>query len=106
LNATIILLNNRGGGIFSFLPQASEPEHFETLFGMPHDLDFRPLAEMYGARFTRVATWDEFRVATRRGMAEGGLAVVEVPTERDRNVTLHREVWRVVSERLAQGALT
>lgn len=103
LSATIVLLNNDGGGIFSFLPQASEAEHLETLFGTPHGLDFRPVAEMYGARFTRVETWDEFRTAVRDGIAEGGLRVVEVPTERNRNVTLHREMWRVVSEALARG---
>ena len=36
LDATIIVLNNDGGGIFSFLPQAEQEEHFETLFGTPH----------------------------------------------------------------------
>jgi 2-succinyl-5-enolpyruvyl-6-hydroxy-3-cyclohexene-1-carboxylate synthase len=101
LNLTIVLLNNDGGGIFSFLPQAAHPEHFETLFGTPHGLDFRPLAEMYGARFTRVATWDAFRAAVRGGIAAGGLCVVEVPTKRDRNVTLHRELWPIVSAALA-----
>ncbi len=103
LNLTIVLLNNDGGGIFSFLPQASDPEHFETLFGTPHGLDFRPIAETYGATFTRVATWDEFRAAVRSGIAEGGLRVVEVPTERNRNVSLHRELWQVVSKALAPG---
>jgi 2-succinyl-5-enolpyruvyl-6-hydroxy-3-cyclohexene-1-carboxylate synthase len=101
LDATIVLLNNDGGGIFSFLPQASHPEHFETLFGTPHGLDFRPLAETYGALFNRVATWGEFRAAVRRGLAEGGLHVVEVPTERRRNVALHREIWGAVSAALS-----
>jgi 2-succinyl-5-enolpyruvyl-6-hydroxy-3-cyclohexene-1-carboxylate synthase len=42
LNITIILINNDGGGIFSFLPQAGLPRHFETLFGTPIGLDFIP----------------------------------------------------------------
>ncbi|MGZ3583099.1 MAG: 2-succinyl-5-enolpyruvyl-6-hydroxy-3-cyclohexene-1-carboxylic-acid synthase, partial [Ktedonobacterales bacterium] len=29
LNLTVVLVNNDGGGIFSFLPQAAYPEHFE-----------------------------------------------------------------------------
>ena len=41
LNLTIILINNDGGGIFSFLPQAAYPEHFEQLFGTPTGLDFQ-----------------------------------------------------------------
>ena len=35
LNATIIVVNNDGGGIFSFLPQAAYPEVFEEYFGTP-----------------------------------------------------------------------
>jgi 2-succinyl-5-enolpyruvyl-6-hydroxy-3-cyclohexene-1-carboxylate synthase len=101
LNLTIVLLNNDGGGIFSFLPQAADPEHFEQLFGTPHGLDFQPLAQMYGACYTRVASWEAFRAAVRGGLARGGLQIVEVPTARDRNVTLHREFWPLVSAAVA-----
>jgi 2-succinyl-5-enolpyruvyl-6-hydroxy-3-cyclohexene-1-carboxylate synthase len=101
LNLTIVLLNNDGGGIFSFLPQAGEPEHFETLFGTPHGLDFRPLAQLYGARYERVDGWPAFRAAIQRGLTAGGLHIVELRTERARNVILHREIWKVVSEALA-----
>ena len=100
LNATIVLLNNDGGGIFSFLPQSAEPEHFEELFGTPHGLDFRPTAELYGARFTRVDTWDGFREATQRGLTSHGLDIIELRTAREHNVSLHREVWRAVSATL------
>ena len=106
LNLTIVLLNNDGGGIFSFLPQAGDPEHFEALFGTPHGLDFRPLAQMYGARYERVDGWPAFRVAVQRGIAAGGLHIVEVPTERTRNVTLHREIWQAVSAALAKLSST
>jgi 2-succinyl-5-enolpyruvyl-6-hydroxy-3-cyclohexene-1-carboxylate synthase len=101
LDATIVLLNNDGGGIFSFLPQAADQEYFERLFGTPHGLDFRPLAETYGAAFTRVARWEEFRAAIQQSITRGKLAVVEVPTDRRRNVTLHRDMWHAVSAALA-----
>lgn len=60
LRAPIVLLHNDGGGIFSFLPQAEDPEHFEELFGTPHGLDFRPAAEMYGLHYQRPASWKNF----------------------------------------------
>jgi 2-succinyl-5-enolpyruvyl-6-hydroxy-3-cyclohexene-1-carboxylate synthase len=101
LDLVIVLINNDGGGIFSFLPQAAEPEHFEQLFGTPHGLDFQLLAQMYGAVYERTATWPAFRAAIQRGLETGGLNIVEVPTERGRNVTLHREIWKVVSEAIA-----
>lgn len=103
LNATIVLLNNNGGGIFSFLPQANEPEHFETLFGTPTDLDFAPFAQLYGARYTRVTGWGDFRGAVGASIHASGLHIVEVPTERASNVALHREFWPRVSAAL-QGA--
>jgi 2-succinyl-5-enolpyruvyl-6-hydroxy-3-cyclohexene-1-carboxylate synthase len=103
LKLTIVLLNNNGGGIFSFLPQATDVEEFEPLFGTPHRLDFRPLSEAYGARFRRVATWDDFRETTACGISGEGLTVVEVPTERARNVVLHRQIVQEVSVALAQS---
>lgn len=101
LRATIVLIHNDGGGIFSFLPQAAHPEHFELLFGTPHGLDFRPAAEMYGAAFHQPRTWDEFRAAVKRGLLSDGLAIVEVKTSRERNVVMHRQVWAAVSAALS-----
>ena len=106
LNATIILLNNDGGGIFSFLPQAQDREHFEQLFGTPHGLDFRPLAEMYGAHYQRVADWEAFRTAVQESISNGGLRIIEVVTERERNVALHRACWPAVSAALAENGVT
>lgn len=100
LNAVIVLINNDGGGIFSFLPQAAHPQHFEQLFGTPHGLDFAPAAEMYGATLTHPANWQEFQHAVTHGLASGGLHIVEIHTRRETNVTMHREVWKAVSTKL------
>ncbi|HUH99686.1 MAG TPA: 2-succinyl-5-enolpyruvyl-6-hydroxy-3-cyclohexene-1-carboxylic-acid synthase, partial [Nitrososphaerales archaeon] len=58
LNATIIVVNNRGGGIFSFLAQHSLPSDlFEQLFGEAHDIDFSGVRLLYGGHFSRVSDW-------------------------------------------------
>ncbi|MDQ6672886.1 MAG: 2-succinyl-5-enolpyruvyl-6-hydroxy-3-cyclohexene-1-carboxylic-acid synthase [Chloroflexota bacterium] len=102
LNLLVVLINNDGGGIFSFLPQAeASAADFELLFGTPHGLDFRPFVEGYGGRFTRVEDWPGFARAVAEGLAQPGLQVVEVPTQRGRNVVLHRDVWQVVARALA-----
>ncbi len=93
LKATVVLLHNDGGGIFSFLPQADHAEHFEQLFGTPHGLDFSHFAAAYGAVFTRVKTWPEFRRAVGEGLQSSGVNIVELPTERTSNVRMHRETW-------------
>jgi len=100
LDATIILLNNDGGGIFSFLPQAAGVEDFERLFGTPTGLDFAPVARMYGCGFETVTTWPQFRRAVSASLGRPGVRIVELRTDRDRNVILHREVWKAVKEAL------
>lgn len=102
LRATIILINNDGGGIFSFLPQAAYPEHFEQLFGTPHGLDFRPAAQMYDAVFHQPRTWEAFRSAVKTGLQSEGLTIVEVKTSRERNVVMHRQVWAAVGTALRE----
>ncbi len=98
LNATIILLNNDGGGIFSFLPQTAFPDNFEQLFGTPHGLDFRPTAELYGAKYSKVENWPDFRHNFSQSINSEGLKIIEVPTQRERNVTLHRLFWPAIAE--------
>jgi 2-succinyl-5-enolpyruvyl-6-hydroxy-3-cyclohexene-1-carboxylate synthase len=100
LDITIVLINNDGGGIFSFLPQAAHPKHFEQLFGTPTDLDFRLAVQMYSGHFQRVEQWEQFREAIMQSMARGGLHVIEVRTERESNVRLHRQLWRAVEQAL------
>ncbi|HEV2655496.1 MAG TPA: thiamine pyrophosphate-dependent enzyme, partial [Ktedonobacteraceae bacterium] len=100
LDLTIVLINNDGGGIFSFLPQASYPEHFEQLFGTPTGLDFAPVVQMYGGTFQRILRWNDFRVAINTSIENGGLHVIEVPTERASNVQMHRQLWQAVGETL------
>jgi 2-succinyl-5-enolpyruvyl-6-hydroxy-3-cyclohexene-1-carboxylate synthase len=55
---------------------------------------------MYGGRYRQVASWDDFRDALAQP-GERGLRVIEMATERSRNVVLHRELWAAVSAALA-----
>ena len=100
INATIVVVNNDGGGIFSFLPQAEHPAHFEKVYGTPHGLTFGSVAELYGLEYTRVSTWEEFGEAVDRGTSDIGTSIIEVPSSRERNVVLHREAWAVASDSL------
>ncbi|AWC30286.1 2-succinyl-5-enolpyruvyl-6-hydroxy-3-cyclohexene-1-carboxylic-acid synthase [Bacillus cytotoxicus] len=93
LNITIVVVNNDGGGIFSFLPQYESKEHFESLFGTPLGLDYEHVVKMYGGSFVRVSGWEAFREEVQKGIIERGLHVVEICTNREENVQLHRKLW-------------
>ncbi|TCL46516.1 2-succinyl-5-enolpyruvyl-6-hydroxy-3-cyclohexene-1-carboxylate synthase [Thermolongibacillus altinsuensis] len=101
LNATIIVLNNNGGGIFSFLPQASEPKHFEKLFGTPTDLQFEHVVRMYDGQYEKVETWEQFRTAVVQATSSEGLHVIEIPSSREENVKIHRNLWKSVSQEIS-----
>src|SRR5712692_2473568 len=105
LNLTIVLINNDGGGIFSFLPQAAYPEHFEQLFGTPTGLDFRLAVQMYGGQFQKIDSWEQFRKAVSRGLLTGGLHVIEIPTERTSNVKMHRQLWEATEKAISERAM-
>jgi len=101
IDATIVVLNNDGGGIFSFLPQAAHPEYFEQLFGTPHGLDFEPVAALYHASYQRAHDSQSLRRCVSEGISRRGLQLVEMRTGRARNVELHREAWKSVASALA-----
>jgi 2-succinyl-5-enolpyruvyl-6-hydroxy-3-cyclohexene-1-carboxylate synthase len=100
LNITILLINNNGGGIFSFLPQSNHPKHFELLFGTPLDLDFSQAVQMYGGEFTSITDWEHFRNAMLQDREKKGLRVLQIVTDRYNNVKEHRDLWNVVSQEI------
>lgn len=103
LNATIIVLNNNGGGIFSFLPQAHYQDVFETYFGTPHGLTFGAAAEMYGLDYSLADDWGTFDRSVGDSLTGEGVTLIEAPGDRERNVALHREVWEAVSAETKAG---
>src|SRR2546429_56143 len=100
-DATFVVLDNDGGGIFSFLPQAEQPEHFELLFGTPHGVDLAALPSMHGLPADRVEKAGEVVPAVEAAIAAGGVRFVIVPTERADNVRRHREAWKGVASALS-----
>lgn len=99
LSLTVLLVNNDGGGIFHFLPQAEgAPDQFEAWFGTPLGLEFRSAVEMYGGRFEAIETPRGWEAQLRGAIAGKGLTVLELRTERKRNVVLHRRVWAHVTK--------
>jgi len=98
LPLTIVVINNNGGGIFSYLPQVNHPDHFEELFGTPLDLDFSKIVEMYGGVHRKAENWDEYKNALAESYGYEGLFVVEVITNREDHVAFHKAKWQSIEE--------
>jgi len=97
VEATFVVLNNRGGGIFDFLPIADYPDGYEDLFATPTELDFATVAQLYGLHHTRVESHSELAEALEKP------GLVEVPLDRERNVKLHQELFAAVADAVARS---
>ncbi|MBV9536570.1 MAG: 2-succinyl-5-enolpyruvyl-6-hydroxy-3-cyclohexene-1-carboxylic-acid synthase [Solirubrobacterales bacterium] len=100
LALTIVLLNNDGGGIFHFLEVAGERDVFEEHVATPHGLDFSRAAALYGCEYERPATTAELRAAVQSSVAADSTTIIEVRTDREQNIALHRRVAEAVRARL------
>lgn len=100
INLTILLINNNGGGIFSFLSQAENPKHFEALFGTPLNLEFSKAAEMYGANYFNPETEEDLKRDLEESYQMRGLSIVEVMTDREENVKWHRSKWQAIADEI------
>lgn len=76
-DAVIVTVNNGGGGIFDFLPQAALPE-FEQGWRTPQQISFEHAAKTFGLGYARAESNDEFRSALRHAIANGGPQLIEL----------------------------
>ena len=87
LDLRVVVIDNGGGGIFSFLPQATQldPARFEQLFGTPHGTDIEALASAHGIAARTVSGFDDLAAAVRTP----GPSVTRIVTDRADNVRHH-----------------
>lgn len=94
----IVVVDNGGGGIFSFLPQATalDGATFERLFGTPHSTDIVALARAHGIAARDADSRDELVAA----LGVQGPTVVRVRSDRSANVTEHERLNAAVAAAL------
>ena len=103
-SCVLVVAHNHGGGIFSFLPQATSlaAPRFEQLFGTPRARNLAAIAEAFGHASVTVTKRAELHDVIATGLDRDGLTVViaQVPS-REQNVRRHealnlaiQECWR------------
>jgi 2-succinyl-5-enolpyruvyl-6-hydroxy-3-cyclohexene-1-carboxylate synthase len=100
LPVVIVVLNNDGGAIFSFLPVARHKAFFEPYFGTPQGLGFEHAAAMFGLDYQHPSSATEFVETYRADCALNTPTLIEVRTDREENVALHRRLLEEISARI------
>jgi 2-succinyl-5-enolpyruvyl-6-hydroxy-3-cyclohexene-1-carboxylate synthase len=103
IDLRVIVVDNDGGGIFAFLPQATQTESavFEKLWGTPHGVDIAALAGAHGVPFIDCTTTNELVVA----LTKPGPMVIRIRTNRVANVEVHDALNQAVAESLRKGGV-
>ena len=92
-DVVFVVVNNDGGGIFSFLPQARQADVFERVFGTPHGRSFEMLAAFHGVHHRHLS---EIGAQVEAAVEAGGTWILEAVTDRASNPRIHRELTAAV----------
>lgn len=96
IHINIVILNNDGGGIFSYLPQKTVAEqYFERLFGTPTGLNFEYTAMLYDFSFKRLNNITDFSQVSFSNMNS---YIYEMITNREDNLEQHQLLYKKLSE--------
>ena len=95
VSATIVVLDDDGGGIFSHLPVAAHDGalDFDALFRVPHGARLGALAGGFGLDHVRVRDAEHLADAVRHSLETPGVQVIEAPIDPRRNLLAHRALW-------------
>jgi 2-succinyl-5-enolpyruvyl-6-hydroxy-3-cyclohexene-1-carboxylate synthase len=101
ISATIVLIDNDGGGIFHMLPIEDYDPPFTDQFKTPHGLDFAATETLYGLSFTAVADLDAFESAYEQSLEAPGTQVIAVETDAERSHRRREAIERDVIDSLS-----
>lgn len=101
----IFIVNNGGGGIFSFLPISEEKEVFEDYFAHRHEYSFAKAAEMFCLPYTAIARADDLQRALQLQEKHPHSCIFELFTDRENNKKIHQTIHEIVKESLCLATL-
>jgi 2-succinyl-5-enolpyruvyl-6-hydroxy-3-cyclohexene-1-carboxylate synthase len=105
IDLTIVVLDDDGGGIFSFLPVAQQREgvHFDRLFRTPHGLDLARVAALFELDFVRVTSASELERALGSALDHGGVSLLHVPLDPEKSPLDFRHVLEEMTRAVDAG---
>jgi 2-succinyl-5-enolpyruvyl-6-hydroxy-3-cyclohexene-1-carboxylate synthase len=88
----ILLLNNDGGQIFSYVDASKHPS-FERCFLTPHGMDFRSAALQFSVKYFCPENIDELKVAYTNSIELAGATIIEIKTHRDSLIESQQQIF-------------
>jgi len=94
----IVVLNNGGGAIFSFLPIAEFKEGFEKFWGTPHSYTLSAAAGMFELNYSQPMDAKHFKKAYLEALKSQTSTIIEAMTNREENLKIHRSLQEAITK--------
>lgn len=101
ISATIVVINNDGGGIFERLPISQFDPHYTTYFKTPHGLTFESVAQLYHLTYTHVTDWNTLETALHISSQSNESTLIEVQTDIAQGETTRKAIVKAVNQQIA-----
>jgi len=92
----IVVLNNGGGGIFSFLPIAEFKEGFEKFWGTPHSYTLAGAASTFELNYSQTMDATHFKKSYTQALKSQTSTIIEVMTSRQENLKVHQQLRHAI----------
>ncbi len=97
----LIVINNAGGAVFSFMPDLRETSHFEELFSHHHNWEFGQAAALFSLHYHLPSSMSDLEAIIREFCFNPSTSLLELSTSRTANLELHREIESQVLQGIA-----
>ena len=87
-----LIVNNDGGGIFSFLPHLQKSPELMKLITHPHALQFQAAASLFQLPYCAPKEEKDLDLLVRQFLEKPEPQLIELHTEREWNVTFHKHI--------------
>jgi 2-succinyl-5-enolpyruvyl-6-hydroxy-3-cyclohexene-1-carboxylate synthase len=96
--ATLVVINNGGGGIFEHLPLAGTDAPVDAYFVAEHQQTFDGIAAAFGLGYARPTNAQDLQEALARAAEDSGAWLIEVPIDRAASLAWHRATWTAAAD--------
>jgi 2-succinyl-5-enolpyruvyl-6-hydroxy-3-cyclohexene-1-carboxylate synthase len=96
----LVILNNHGGGIFSFLPISKYSDVLEKYFTNPHNHRFNHIAAMFYIDYRRVDSKESFTEVFLQALQQSESVIIEVDIDIGKNVESHKQFFERIVPRV------
>lgn len=94
----VIVVNNKGGNIFSLIDTSSEMDKSKRFFTTPHQVKIKSLAEAYGVEYLECTEIENLAEMVKQMASTKGTIVLEMKTDAAQNTKTFKDYYQFIKQ--------